>query len=283
MIALDMDGTLLDTTSRLPEENRRAVAEAAARGIEIAIVTGRRYDFARPLVEDLPREIQMIVSNGALIKSKNGETVQRRLLPVAAARRVLESTAEFREFAAVVFDRPRAAQVMMEKIDFDDPFRGKYLQRNREFIEAMTPLENCLNGEDPVQVMFTGRCRAMRDVKQALERIAAAKGDATDATEYTLSLTEYRDRDLSMVDVLQRGVTKAAALEEWARRRGIQREEVMAMGDNFNDLEMLEWAGRPVVMANGVAELKNRGWEITLGNDECGVAAAIRKFVTGGK
>ncbi|MGB6980465.1 MAG: HAD hydrolase family protein, partial [Candidatus Acidiferrales bacterium] len=61
------------------------------------------------------------------------------------------------------------------------------------------------------------------------------------------------------------------------------REEVMAMGDNFNDLEMLEWAGRPVVMANGVAELKNRGWEITLGNDECGVAAAIRKFVTGGK
>lgn len=271
LIATDLDGTLLDSQGHLPEENARAIAEAAARGIEIALVTGRRFQFARTISDALPCELQLIVSNGSLIKSKSGETHLRRLLPAATARRVLDATPEFRAGAGVVFDRASAGQVILERIDWDDPLRGAYFRRNREFLAESTPLTACLNGEDPLQVMFVGGCDTVRAAMRTLERLPQA-------TEYTLALAEYENRNLSILDVLRRGVTKGAGLAEWARWRGIAREEVMAIGDNWNDREMLEFAGLPIVMGNSVAELKSRGWRVTLSNDECGVAQAIRAY-----
>jgi Cof subfamily protein (haloacid dehalogenase superfamily) len=274
LIALDIDGTLLDSNAHLPDENRSAIVEAAARGIEITLVTGRRFDFARSIAEQLPCDLHLIVSNGSLIKSKDGETHQRLLLTSATARRVLEATPEFRPGAAVVFDRPRAGQVILERVDWDDPFRGGYFRRNREFIAEVAPLTACLDGEDPIQVMYVGACESMRAAKQALETISIAG-------EYTLALTEYESRNLSILDVLRRGVTKGAALAEWVRRRGITRDQVMAVGDNWNDREMLEFAGLPVLMGNCIPELKSLGWVVTLSNDENGVAEAIRTFALG--
>ncbi|HEV2323893.1 MAG TPA: HAD-IIB family hydrolase, partial [Terracidiphilus sp.] len=94
----------------------------------------------------------------------------------------------------------------------------------------------------------------------------------------TLAFTEYLTRDISVLDVLRHGVSKGVALEQWAQRLGIKREEVMAIGDNWNDREMLEFAGLPVVMGNCVDVLKSHGWTITLTNDENGLAHAIRKY-----
>jgi hydroxymethylpyrimidine pyrophosphatase-like HAD family hydrolase len=79
--------------------------------------------------------------------------------------------------------------------------------------------------------------------------------------------------------VLQAGCSKGTALEEWSRQRGYAREEVMAVGDNLNDLEMLEFAGRPIVMGNGIVDLKDRGWTVTGTNDEAGVARAVETFI----
>jgi hypothetical protein len=91
-------------------------------------------------------------------------------------------------------------------------------------------------------------------------------------------LTEYENRDFSILDVLRRDVTKGKALAEWTRQRGFGRENVLAIGDNWNDRQMLEFAGSPVLMGNCIAELKACGWPITLSNDEDGVAAAIRNY-----
>src|SRR5580693_6957220 len=103
---MDIDGTLLNSKSEISERNSETIAEAAARGVEIVLVTGRRFDFARPIADALPCDLHLIVSNGALIKSKSGETHQQLLLPSQTARRVIESTMEFRANAAVIFDRP---------------------------------------------------------------------------------------------------------------------------------------------------------------------------------
>jgi 5-amino-6-(5-phospho-D-ribitylamino)uracil phosphatase len=277
LIAMDLDGTLLNSHSQVPEENARAIAEAAARGIEILIVTGRRYHSARLIVDALPCELHLIVNNGALIKSKEGATHQRFLLPAGIARRVLEATPEFRSSACVVFDRPRENQVILETVDWDDPFRGGYFRRSREFVAQVSPLTDCLNGkngfppEDPIQVMFVGLCQSIRDVREKLQGLDFAD-------RYMLSFTEYLTRDISVLDVLCQGVSKGAALAEWARRRGIRREEVMALGDNWNDRDMLEFAGLPVVMGNSVDILKSQGWTLTLTNDENGLAEAIRKY-----
>jgi len=273
---MDIDGTLLDSHGQVSEDNARTVAEAQARGIEIVLVTGRRFDFARPIADSLPCELSLIVNNGALIKSKDGKTHLRQLLPSATARRVLETTAQFRPSTAVVFDRTQAKQIIMERIEWDDPFRGGYFRRNREYMAEVAPLEDCLDGEDPIQVLYTGPCRAMRSAMKILEHSPGAH-------EYTLALTEYEKRDFSILDVLRRGVCKGVTLGEWVRRHGIAREEVMAIGDNWNDREMLEFAGQPVVMGNSVAELKSLGYPVTLSNDESGVAEAIRTFAIEGR
>ncbi len=85
-----------------------------------------------------------------------------------------------------------------------------------------------------------------------------------------------------MVDVIRPNCSKGTTLAEWTARRGFSREEVMAIGDNFNDREMLEFAGLPVVMGNSVPELKTLGWRQTLSNDDDGVAAAIAEYALGG-
>ena len=270
LIALDIDGTLLDSRWQLPPANRAAVAEATRRGIEVALVTGRRYDFALPVAHQIECPLTMIVNNGALIRTADGETHLRHLLAQDVARSVLECTKHWREGAAVIFDRPVANQIMLEALREDDSIRYAYYKRNLPNIGISSPLENSLT-EDPIQVMFSGTVSEMRAVESILRNASFAAG-------YRLAVTLYEPRDFAMIDVLPADCTKGRSLAEWAQRRGLQRDEILAVGDNHNDLEMLQVAGIPVVMANGVPELKVHGWYQTLSNDESGVAAAIQRF-----
>jgi Cof subfamily protein (haloacid dehalogenase superfamily) len=270
LIALDIDGTLLDSRWTLPEANRAAIAEATRRGIEVALVTGRRYDFAMPIAAQLGAPLTMIVSNGAVIRTQDGATHLRHLLPWETAARVLEITRPWRDSTAVIFDRPRENQVILEVLASDDPIRSAYYARNKEYIGQAIPLESCLT-EDPLQVMLSGKVAPMRDAEAVLR-------SAPESEEFKVASTVYESRDFTMIDVLHPRCSKGAALAEWATLRGLAREEVMAIGDNHNDLEMLSFAGIPVVMGNCVPELRNFGWHETASNDHNGVAAAIEQF-----
>jgi len=270
LIALDIDGTLLDSRWQVSEANRTAIAEAARRGIEVALVTGRRYDFAMPVANLLHAPLTMIVNNGALIRSNDGRTHLRHLLPQTVAERVLHLTKPWGEGAAVIFDRPLENQLMLERLDADDSLRYAYYSRNRQFIGFANPLETCLT-EDPIQVMLSGKVSSMRDAERALL-------SAPFAPEFALAVTVYEHRDFAMIDVLNPVCSKGASLKEWVALRGFAREEVMAIGDNHNDLEMLTFVGIPVVMGNSVPELKAFGWHETATNDENGVAHAIEQF-----
>jgi Cof subfamily protein (haloacid dehalogenase superfamily) len=270
LIALDIDGTLLDSRWTLPEANRAAIAEATRRGIEVALVTGRRYDFAMPIALQIGAPVTMIVSNGAIIRTQDGETHLRHLLPRGTAARALAITRRWRDSAAVIFDRPRENQVMLEVIATEDPIRTAYYARNKEFIGQAVPLESCLT-EDPLQVMLSGKVDTMREAEAVLR--------AAEATEnFKVASTVYESRDFAMIDVIHPQCSKGAALAEWATLHRLAREEVMAIGDNHNDLEMLSFAGVPVIMGNCVPELRNFGWHETASNDHNGVAAAIELF-----
>jgi hypothetical protein len=141
-----------------------------------------------------------------------------------------------------------------------------------EYIEFVVPIEDALVS-DPVQAMFCGSMERMVDVRRGIER-SGLDG------RITMLRTEYPARDLSMIDLLNAGCSKGHALERWAAHRGFGREEVMAIGDNYNDVEMLEFAGHPVIMGNASEELRGRGYTLTLGNDECGVAAAVEAVLS---
>ena len=274
LIALDIDGTLLNSRWEVSPANRAALAEATRRGIEVALVTGRRYDFALPVIQQIDSPLTMIVNNGAMVRDKDGATRLRHLLPKDTAWRVIQATSVWRECTSVVFDRSKANQVIVEKVDFEDGIRGLYYRRNREFLGESAPLENCLT-EDPIQVMLAGPVAPMREAESVLRSVQFSK-------EFTLAVTLYEDKDFSMIDVIHPSITKGSTLSEWAVLRNIAGAEILAIGDNHNDLEMLSFAGIPVVMGNGVPELKARGWHVTLSNDEDGVAAAIWQFALQG-
>ena len=270
LIALDIDGTLLNSRFEVSGPNRSAIAEATSRGIEVALVTGRRYDFALPVAKQIESPLTMIVNNGAMVRTSDGETHVRHLLPKETAFRVLRVTEPWRDGTAVVFDRPKANQVMLQSIDWNDATRGGYYKRNREFLAEAHPLESCLT-EDPIQVMFTGAVSPMREAELVLREVQFGQ-------EFALAVTVYEAKNFSMIDVIHPSVSKGAALAEWAGLRGVSPQEILAIGDNHNDVEMLSFAGVPVVMGNSVHELKARGWAITRSNDEDGVAAAIEQY-----
>ena len=268
LIGIDVDGTLLDSRGQMPPANIDAIREAVEAGIHVALVTGRSYPFVRPIADQLPSSITLIVSNGAVERGMDGSTLARRLLAREVARAVLHSTRPFRHVAALVFDRDADRQVIFETMDWEHPGRKAYWSRNQSLIAQSVPLEDALI-EDPIQVMFNGGVEMMRSLVESLRE---------DARDVALSLTEYVHRDFSLIDVTAPSATKGRALAWRAGQLGLARDEVMAVGDNFNDVEMLEFAGLPVVMENSVAGLKERGWAITGHADRAGLADAIRGF-----
>ena len=281
-LALDIDGTLLNSRWELPPENVEAVARAIDAGVEVALVTGRRFDFARPIMDALGVPLTMIVSNGAVIKDQLGNTLNRRVLGRETAARVLEVASAWRHCAALLFDRSHDVQIVFERIDMADESRRKFYEINREAI-AERPLHQCLD-EEPVQVMFSGplaEMRELRGVLRGLSPLSVVPADKGDCPPYSVSITEYEHRDFALVDVMAPGCSKGSAVEAWSASRGYSRSEVMAIGDNLNDLEMLEFAGLPIVMGNAASELKLRadGWRVTATNDDGGVAAAIYEYI----
>ena len=271
LIAVDIDGTLLDGASRLPDANREAVHAATARGVEVVLATGRAFHHALPVAERLGAPVTLIVNNGALVKTRDGETLARRPVPRDLVRALIVDTRPAREGAALIFDRPDDRQYVYERIDWSHPQRKWYYQRNRVYMTRVEPLDTALD-DDPVQVAFTGGVAAMRVLAGRVRGLPCAR-------TLTVTLTEYEQRDFSLLDVTAEGCSKGAALGDWAARRGVPRGGIMAVGDNLNDLDMLEMAGHPVVMGNAVAELKRCGWPMTAGHDEAGLALAIRERV----
>jgi len=268
LLAIDIDGTLLDSRGRLPPAHRDALVDATARGIQIALVTGRSFHFTAPIVDLLPIPLMLICNNGAVVKRKTGETEMRHLLSREAARHVLIETRRLEDSVAIVFDRPGERQIVFERMDWSQLNRRGYYEKNKAYIaEAPGPLADVLT-EDPIQVMFNGSVEPMRQLAAALRAMPAAD-------QFSVAVTEYEQRDFSLVDVNGAGCSKGSTLARWVATRGLRAGEVMAVGDNLNDVEMLDFAGIAVVMGNAAEALKSRGYLLTGTNDEGGLAAAI--------
>ena len=273
LLATDIDGTLLNPQFQISEGDLAALRRARASGIEIVLVTGRRHTFALPIAKQLGFDLWLISSNGAVTRSLAGETFHRDLMPRQICRELVGAMQDFRGNTVLTFDKETKGAIVLEHLDDLNPSIQRWLEKNMAYIEFVVPIENALVN-DPVQAMF---CGSMARMSQALRTLEGSGMEG----RITVLRTEYLERDLSMIDVLNAGCSKGHALERWAAHRGYRREEVMAIGDNHNDVEMLEFAGHPVIMGNACEELRGRGWNVTLGNDQCGVAAAVAEVVSG--
>jgi Cof subfamily protein (haloacid dehalogenase superfamily) len=273
LLAIDIDGTLLDTSFHVSDDNIAALRRAHDVGVEIVLVTGRRHTFALPIAELFGFNLWLISSNGAVTRSSDGELFHRDLLPAATALEVCGQMDAFRGHIVITFDREGKGALVLERIDQLTNSIQRWLEKNMEYVDFVVPIEKALI-TDPIQAMFCGTIETMM---RAEEQLRAAHL----ADKITVLKTRYDFRDLSIVDVLNAGCSKGHALKRWARHRGLERNQVMAIGDNYNDIEMLEFAGVPVIMGNACDELKQNGWMVTRSNNESGVAAAIEQLILG--
>jgi Cof subfamily protein (haloacid dehalogenase superfamily) len=273
LLAVDIDGTLLDPSFEISAANLAALRRAHESAIEIILVTGRRHAFAFPIAEKLGfyDKLWLISSNGAITRSYAGETFHRDLLPVVTARRLAQEMVAFRGNLVITFDQETKGALVLEHTRELTGSIQRWLQNNMDFIEFVVPIERALT-RDPVQAMFCGGVERMQQAQTSLLS-SHLKPDVT------ILKTEYPHRDLCIMDVLNRDCSKGHALKRWAEFRGLEAAEVMAIGDNYNDVEMLEFAGVAVVMGNASDELKQNGWHVTLSNGEDGVAAAVEKYI----
>jgi len=267
LLATDIDGTLLNPQFKISDGDLAAMRRAHAAGIEIVLVTGRRHTFALPIAQQLGFDLWLISSNGAVTRSLSGETFHRDMMPAETCRRLCGAMQEFRGHTVLTFDKEGKGAIVLERLGELEGSIQRWLEKNMQYIDFVVPIEKALV-TDPVQAMFCGTVARMNQALVALQQ-AGVNGAVT------VLRTEYPERNLSMIDVLNAGCSKGHALQRWAAYRGYRREEVMAVGDNHNDVEMLEFAGYPVIMGNACEELRGRGWTVTGGNDACGLAAAV--------
>jgi Cof subfamily protein (haloacid dehalogenase superfamily) len=279
LVAIDMDGTLLPTFSQsISPRNAKALRAAQQAGITVAIATGRRTAYTAPLLAGLGlrADMPLITSNGAVTRTLGGDPIDRSHLEARVARGLCSL---LRPFGTLVFtfDHIGPGELVLEDFEQAHHRIALWVEANRDAIEVVQPLENALpDGNDPIQGMVTGGLGKMRLAEQALK--ASEWSGSCEAVR-----TEYPARDLSILDLLPPGVSKGWALERLASRLGVDRKETMAIGDNWNDVDMLEWAGQAVMMANAAQDLrtlaKTRGWKQTPPNDEDGVAVTLEMAV----
>jgi Cof subfamily protein (haloacid dehalogenase superfamily) len=279
IVAVDIDGTLTDPHFQVSARNIAALRAAHEAGIQVILATGRRHHYALPIAIELGFPLLMISSNGALIRFTEGETLFTERLPAATAHKLIRHMDEFRGNAVLTFDRPSDLpgndSLVLESADELNRTVSRWLELNRPYIKFVSPLENALAEEDPLQAMYCGTVSRM---EMAERRLA----EAAFKDEITVLKTQYDHRDLCILDILTRDCSKGHALRRWAQESGVPREQIMAIGDNYNDLEMLNFAGLPVVMGNASQELKQNGWKVTASNAENGVALALEELLGAG-
>jgi len=280
LIALDLDGTLLNSRGELSARNRAAVGEARARGVRVALVTGRRFRDARPVALELGLDAPVVAHNGALTKhARTLETVAARLMPAAAALRVVRTGRAHGADALVSDDHVGAGLLVYDHVSPENTALARYVAWSRRVlgeeaaraIRQVPSLEEYLD-HDPLHVAFTGGCAAMERLAEEMQRELGAA--------VKLLLTVYPKPDFALLDVIHPEASKGAGLAAVAAEQGLSADEVMAVGDNYNDLEMIEYAGTGVLMGNADPALRGRGdFHLTASNDDDGVAAAIERFV----
>jgi Cof subfamily protein (haloacid dehalogenase superfamily) len=280
LIAIDIDGTLLPSSgTTISRRNCRALREAQAAGLHIVIATGRRHQYAEPVLEQvgLSPHTVMISSNGSVVRDFDGELIGRTLLPVETARSLCPALRPFGQTMVFTFDREHQPSLVVESMASLHLRIGAWVEANRHDMVEIAPLERAFDhDESPIQAMLCGNIAQVRAAQQALEGMALA-------ADITMQRTEYAERNLGILDLLPPGCSKGHALRDYARSVGLEASEIMAIGDNFNDQTMLEYAGQAAVMGNAGEEMRRlavqHGWAIIQSNDDDGVAAALEPII----
>jgi len=269
LLALDIDGTLLRSDKTISPRTLTALDAARAGGAHLVLVTGRRYPAARTVAEMIGGRLDLVLHNGALI-FENGEILRRRLLPREVARAAVRLGRERKADAVIHCGAGGEGRLLVEGIEPSNTLLVYYLDKSHPDVVTVPDLETALE-EDPLQVMFGG---GIPDMTALLPHLAVGLGGAA-----KIERTLYPHVGVGILDVLEPSVGKGEAVRFLQDRWGVGAAETLAVGDNWNDHEMLAEAGLGLVMGNADPELCALGLPLLPSNDDDGVAIAIERHV----
>jgi hydroxymethylpyrimidine pyrophosphatase-like HAD family hydrolase len=297
LIAIDLDGTLLNSSGQVSPRNRAALKLAESSGIEVVISTGRRHSFAMRVLRDLNLHpaSAVVSSNGTVVRTIGSELIHCTHLPLSTARWLCSHLNDYRNTLVLTFDLTgpdgddSRGALIVQHLDELHSSIGRWMRANQPYIQHVTRIEDALQpgANPPIQMMLCGPIDRMREAEVLLSQhpLVTPVGDHTKPqAEVALHRTTYPETDLTLLDILPAGCSKASALEHLAQLRGFTSADILAIGDNWNDVAMLRLAGHAALMSNAPDDLKAlasaSGWTVVPSNDEDGVAVAIESVLS---
>ena len=276
IVALDLDGTLLDSQKRLTPVCRDALARTADAGVEIVPTTGRFFGMMPEAVRDLPFVRYAITINGAeVFDRREGRAIVREEIPLAMAIEIMKML----DRHDVIYDCYRSdwgwMTASMQERAADYATDEHYLAMVRGFRRPVPELKAHLAetaAEGDVQKIMLFSRRSPESAALALRSLA----DEVAAAFPQISVTSSTRNNL---ELNIRSANKGNALRRLAEHLGLTLANCMSFGDGLNDLSMIEAAGVGIAMANAVPEVKSAAKYIAPSNDEDGVAKGIDKWI----
>jgi Cof subfamily protein (haloacid dehalogenase superfamily) len=272
LIAIDLDGTLLRYDGTMGQRTREALRAAVRRGIKVVICTGRRFRTTLPILDELGLAVPVIVHGGQLIKHAGTyETLHHNYLPPHLSLQAVKFLKAHRATPIVYVDLfAQGIDIYVENERDGHPYHLSYLEQNRfhcQFIGDMTEFY-CR------QTIHVG---ALAD-RDSLDELNAKLEREFGAAIRHLVMKNARDEG-AFLEIMSPGNSKWQALSVLMAQEGIVPEQVIAIGDEINDLEMIRHAGLGVAMGNAIPAIKAVAKYITRPNEEDGVAHVVERFL----
>jgi len=271
LLALDVDGTLLDPHGTLRPAVHQAVTATKQRGLHVTLCTGRRFRTALPIAQTLELEHPLIVHNGALVKDPaSGDTLQQRYMPHDVYHQGLALLRRLSTPMVYIDAFHEHVDILTESIEQAHPLQRAYLQDNLEHCHIVTDIDT-----PPLQGVVMMSIMADEPSLHTLRaQIVAALGERV-----RVNILASKIYGGHILEILHPAVSKWQALQQLAARMGIAPEAIVAVGDDHNDLEMIRHAGLGIAMGNAPPAVQAVADYVTGSNAEDGLTQALAHFV----
>lgn len=259
LIAIDLDDTLLNSNLKISDSDKLYIEKAIKENIDVTIATGRMFRSAQVYAEEMNLDIPIITYQGGLIKeSKTLDILYNMTLDKDISKEIIELSMNLNLHIQIYIDDE---YYIDEHNDYSE-----YYNRNIGFPGIPVGSLNDFEFDSPNKLLIISEPERIIEHKESfIERFG-------DEVEISISKPKF-------LEFTNKKATKGLALEHLASLKSISSNDILAIGDSYNDLSMIKYAGTGVVMSNAPSEVKKYADFITLSNDEDGVSKAIRKFV----
>lgn len=264
MIASDLDDTLLTRDKKISEENIDAIKRAAEKGVIFVISTGRLYASAKKIADLLGVNSPIICTNGAIIVDDSGRVLTREKIEYDALSRIEDVAIKYDQYY-YFYDKYN----VYTKINTTKEKNYSHFFPHTKDSVKLINYENISELKSKNIPIYKSIFISLSD--EILSKIQLELGKINDIAV----TSSFRNN----VEVNNKNVSKGIALEKLAEYYGIKREEVIAIGDNRNDISMIEYAGLGIAVNNAGDEIKNCADYVTVSNEESAISKVIKEFV----